>query len=410
MALPSYYISSSVTTVDTETTSKILMLPPARSIQGATLYIYDWKGMASVNPIYVSTQQDDLMDNTFSTIIMDTNYQSFRIAPFNSSRYAICQSYTGGLDFFTLAPRVGVYFLQRAFIRNWAAFATDTGTNQLAVTNGGTSQGFYSSTNDGQTWSYTSRGEIFVDCAIGRFGGTWYAATIGVSGAGGYIYRSQDQGASWAPVGTNDTGAQIWVAIDCDNDGGVIYAITSNDIWTSGNAGENWLNRAFTIPAGTYFTDIALAGNYAAAYISTSNATFGDGIYKSTDKFGTTWSVCGPTLPGYLGVTTNDSGTIAYATTPVGEIYKSTDTGSNWTLINGIYGFIKPRCSLDGQVLYGLDGTGQQLVKTTDGGTTFTQFGDPRSWITQYGCSQNGDIFVGGVSGGYIYNGQNIVL
>ncbi len=410
MALPSYYISSSVTTVDTETTSKILMLPPARSIQGTTLYIYDWKGTASVNPIYVSTQQDDLMDNTFSTIIMDTNYQSFRIAPFNSSRYAICQSYTGGLDFFTLAPRIGVYFQQRAFQRNWSAFATDTGTNQLAVTNGGTARGFYSSTDGGSTWNYTVRSENFVDCAMGRFGGTWYAVSIGSSGAGGYIYRSQNQGASWVPVGTNDTGPQIWVAIDCDNDGGVVYAITSNVVWTSGNAGENWLNRAFTIPSATYFTDIALAGNYAAAYISTSNASDGDGIYKSTDKLGTTWTLCGPILPAWLGVTTNDGGNIVYATTGAGEIYKSTDTGANWTMINGFYGWIKPRCSLDGSTLYGLDNTGQQLYQTTDGGTTFTAFGDPRSWITQYGCSQNGDIFVGGVSGGYIYNGQNIVL
>jgi hypothetical protein len=410
MALPSYYISSSVTTVDTETTSKILMLPPARSIEGATLYIYDLKGMASVNPIYVSTQQGDLMDNDFSTIIMDTNYQSLRIAPFFSSRYAICQSYTGGLDFFTLAPRVGVYFLQRAFQRNWAAFATDTGTNQLAVTNGGTSQGFYSSSDNGQTWNYIVRNEIFVDCAIGRFGGTWYAVSTGPSGAGGYIYRSQNEGASWVPVGDNDTGPQIWVAIDCDNDGGVVYAITSNDVWTSGNAGENWTSRAFTIPAGTYFTDIALAGNYSAAYITTSNAFFGDGIYVSRDKLGATWDLYGPTLTGWIGVTTNDGGTTAYATTAVGEIYKSTDTGSNWSLINSFYGWIKPRCSLDGSTLYGLDNTGQQLYKTTDGGTTFTTFGDPRAWITQYGCNQSGEIFVGGVSGGYIYNGQNIVL
>jgi hypothetical protein len=90
MSYPStFFLSSSVTHVDTSVTSKILMLPTASTIKDISLYIRDATGNAATNTIFVSTQSFDLIDQYASTISLTNNYQSIRFTPFSDTRYAI---------------------------------------------------------------------------------------------------------------------------------------------------------------------------------------------------------------------------------------------------------------------------------------------------------------------------------
>lgn len=93
MLYPTYYISSSVTNVDTFSTFKILMLPTASTIQDIPLIIRDTNGNASVSSIFVSTQRFDLIDHFASTLELSTNFQSLRVVPYSTTRYAITLNY-----------------------------------------------------------------------------------------------------------------------------------------------------------------------------------------------------------------------------------------------------------------------------------------------------------------------------
>ena len=93
-----YFISSSVTHVDTSLVSKILMLPTASTIQDIPLYIRDATGNAVTNNIYISTQMFDLIDHYASTITLNYEYQSVCFIPFSTTRYALT------LNFSNFAP------------------------------------------------------------------------------------------------------------------------------------------------------------------------------------------------------------------------------------------------------------------------------------------------------------------
>ena len=404
MSYPTYYISSSITNVDTETTSKIIMLPPAASIQGTPLYIRDWFGQASVNPIYVSTQQDDFMENTADTIVLNTDFQSLRVVPYDTTKYAITLNYTQGLNPYEYAIQISMFFRQTGFVRNWSAVSMSENSDfLLAVTNGGSSQGFYSSTDGGVTWAYTARTGNFSDCVIGL--NTWYVAEYG-----GVIYKSSDQGASWEPCDLR-FGNQDYIAIDCDNNGGSVIAITSLAVFSSNDNGTNFENRSFLLPLGVTLTDVACAGNFSASYISATESISGSRIYQTLDKTAANWSEVGD--PGqWTGITADDSGFTAYVTSSVtGMIYKTSDKGSTWVFLPGQpYGYCKPLCSWDGTTMYGLDVAGTQLYQTLDGGTTFTAVGPSRTWVAQYGANQTAlDIFIP-ESTQYLYVGQTHIL
>ena len=94
----SYFISSSVTHVDTTTASKIVMLPTASTILNIPLFIRDMSGNAVTNNIVVSTQTFDLIDHYASTITMASNYQSIRLIPFSTTRYALTLNFLGDIS------------------------------------------------------------------------------------------------------------------------------------------------------------------------------------------------------------------------------------------------------------------------------------------------------------------------
>ncbi len=371
MAFPSYYISSSVTTVDTETTSKILMLPPAASIQGTTLYIYDLTGTASINPIYVSTQTNDRMDYNFTTFVMDTNYQSLRIVPYSSTRYAICQNYTGGLSPFQYAISVALYFRERAFSnRSWQAFATSyDGGYVLAVAKYydiTSDPGFFVSSDYGETFARTktlSNIDDVRNCCMSGAGQYMYVVVyndpLGIYGSGNY-------GQSFASIFKNPIilGA-YWTDIDCSASGETVLVITNVNAFISVDYGQNFTLQTLYPDITPTLVACCMSRGGEVYIIATENSN----LVVSTDG-GSTWTPRGD-ISYYNGVCCNGNGTIAYASTTAGAIYKSTNSGTDWTLINSEYGYIPVRCSPDGLNVVGADST-NRVFSSVNGGATFT--------------------------------------
>lgn len=93
LALSTYYISSSVTYVDTTNHSKVIMLPTSSTVKDTFFYIKDLTGNANVSSIFISTQQNDLIDDTLSSIVLGYPYESARFVSFSTTRFSITSDY-----------------------------------------------------------------------------------------------------------------------------------------------------------------------------------------------------------------------------------------------------------------------------------------------------------------------------
>lgn len=376
--------------VDTTITPKILMLPTSGTIQGIPLVIFDSKGRADINTIWISTQQFDLMDGYASTIQLTSSFQSFKVVPYSTTRYAITQNYTAGLTPFPVAVQIFVEFLSIPLARPWSALAVSPdGTVMLAAATGGVGGGFYVSVDSGLSFpQYTSSGVNLVRCAFGY-------QTMYVLSSTESLFRSFDNGVTWETLILPETG---WVSMSVSEESGLysddIVVIGNNKIYRSTNSGGSYTDASFSVDPGTQFTGCALGGANIV-YISAQNiAMGGDSIYVCTNlSGGGAFIAQGPSY-NWTSVCCSQSGTIAYALTSGGDLYKSVNTGSTWTLIP-LAVTLQPyvnilACSSDGQTLFGIDSTGQRYL-TKDGATSFSAVGGIlTSVLNQYGLSANG--------------------
>ncbi|KAF0140537.1 MAG: hypothetical protein FD122_2337 [Stygiobacter sp.] len=196
------------------------------------------------------------------------------------------------------------------------AFGIDVSDANILVA-GGISGGIWKSTNDGTSWSKkTSSSQLHsVSCLIQdyRTGKTniWYAGSgegVGNSADGGGsasyrgdgIFKSTDNGDSWTVLSSTTTANTphttenfdyVWdVAIDPNNAAqDVVYAATTRGIWKSTDGGTTWAVKLGNV-VGTYptYSTVKVAPNgtvYAAANSGSNMA----GIYKSTDS-GENWT------------------------------------------------------------------------------------------------------------------------
>jgi hypothetical protein len=98
MALPEFYISSSmqIVNVDTSVTSKILYLPPASTVVGQTFTIRDATGNLDVatRQITVTAVGADQIVGGYATptVLMESSYQSITLYGLNTSNYVFFQN------------------------------------------------------------------------------------------------------------------------------------------------------------------------------------------------------------------------------------------------------------------------------------------------------------------------------
>lgn len=245
------------------------------------------------------------------------------------------------------------------------------------------------------------------------------ANTMYLGTAGGGVWKSTDAGSTWTPLTDSQaslaTGA---IAIDPNNPS-TIYVGTgeanqSGDsyygagILKSNDGGATWTQIAgpfLTAWGGGPISFGSLAvdpGNSSVVLAGTYN-----GIYRSTDA-GQTWTSVLPSATGYSVIFDPTNPSTAYAAlgsifgSPANGIYKSSNAGATWTRVTGTGANVLPTQNL-GRMNLAMDPLNPAtlytsisnccapfsgiigIYKSTDGGTNWTQTGNPPSCCDWYG-------------------------
>jgi photosystem II stability/assembly factor-like uncharacterized protein len=272
----------------------------------------------------------------------------------------------------------------------------------------GLSDIIFTSTDDGNSFiktGFIGHGDI-LSLAADTKNGFIYAGTR--SSPGG-IYRSNDNGISWNPVGLS--GMTI-TDIVVDTGGAVIASSTSNstgELFLSTNSGSNWITKL----GPSYYTVYCLGKDKKNnLYAGTSDPNiFGAIILKSGDR-GDSWGVLhnfGEQSNNVYGIGTDTNGNI-YACTS-SKVFRTTDSGTNW---NEIFSQVTPGLMKTpfafnkyNHVFVGFDGQG--VFRSIDGGEHFVPL-NSGLW-SQYLISftvKDSIIFAGTRSSNMIHKGFSI--
>jgi hypothetical protein len=388
MALPTYTLSTSVLNVDCLNTTKVILLPPASTIQGVSLFIRDCAGVASdISTIYVSTQGLDLLDQYTNRIALSTAYQSLRLTAWQGTGYAIVQNYTDGLTPFLVRFTQGLAWTQRASFESWQAVASSSSGTILLAGVGGAGGRLYVSPDAGASWNVTGPTH------------TWYG--VAVSGTAtkmiavandDRIYTSTDTGLSWTPRAS----IKPWTCVCSSSDGSICLAgATGDTLYLSTNSGVTWTS---TNGVANY-TGVACSSDGSILYAVAN----GDTIYVSTNS-GSSWTAR-DSVRAWTSVACTSNGVLAFATEGT-YIYASTDTGSTWTANLGYTGAWRSiACSATGTIVVALNGTTGYINFSETQGNSFINSGDAAAYqaIT---TNQSGSITLVGANPGYLYVGQ----
>jgi len=261
------------------------------------------------------------------------------------------------------------------------------------------------STDDGRNWNSieVDMGDIpfagFTDIATDKKG-TWCATAYY---SGGAVYRSDDNGASWAPVdGTANLGIS-YIATDCQ---GVWVGVTFEPgvVFVSNDNGLTWdyaaeLSLVYNSPScidtnknGTWAI-CTYGGSYSfpEVYISHNNGASWNSVFAGANNE-TSWAIGmqGSTL--LLGLTPQPP---EYPWLPLepSKVYCSTDGGDSWTQVSSLpQGDVRVPNVIN-SITYGNSawyvGTydDYSVYKSIDNGNSWTQVAN---WLitTEYGTSR----------------------
>ena len=181
--------------------------------------------------------------------------------------------------------------------------------------------GIYRSTDNGATWAYTSNGilnrRIFSLAAIGN---TIFAGTERDG-----VYRSTDNGTNWTKVSRGLSSGNIQAL---GVNGQTLFAGTlGGGLCRSDNLGESWQLISNGIPAGIWVKSFTSLGETIFA------STRGHGVFRSSDD-GRSWTAVNSGLTNLDVQTLATQGTAIFAGNWEGGMHRSTDNGATWKPIN----------------------------------------------------------------------------
>jgi photosystem II stability/assembly factor-like uncharacterized protein len=249
-------------------------------------------------------------------------------------------------------------------------------------------------------WTQIAQLPSTVECFTSA-GDTLFAGTLG-SG----VYVSYNGGNNWAQINNGLSNLKIYSLVLGTN--GLYAGTDSSGIYRSTNFGSSWvhsgLSSQYKVKAMAFGTDNSV---YAG--------TFGDGIFKTTNN-GTIWTRC-IYSDSVEALAVHPSGNIFAGIRNPDIILRSTDQGVSWMQVDtGVHAFNSIKVSPFNNDIYGITGDlitdnliGDVIVRSTDGGTTWTA---PYSFATSsFGMAINsiGHIFVGRYNGAWesTDNGEN---
>lgn len=202
---------------------------------------------------------------------------------------------------------------------------------------GGTTQ-IYCSTNSGTTWNPTaSPFASWVTVACSADGLQVAGASALRRGAPSGIITSVDGGTTWKSTTTPATDAWIGVASSADGNNLVGVDDTAAAIYTSGDAGNTWVQHS---PPFQAFTAASSSADGTRLVVtSDGNGLSGGPIYISTNS-GLNWAQSTAPLSNWVAVACSaDSRTIIAAgggVSALGHLFLSTDSGATWNVTNAL--------------------------------------------------------------------------
>jgi hypothetical protein len=180
------------------------------------------------------------------------------------------------------------------------------------------------------------------------------------------VFKSLDGGTTWIrPSNANLPRVRISSMAVAAGSPATLYAATSGGIFRSDDQAETWSDLQLGVPASSV---VVLPGAPTTVYAG-AEWNSEDGVFRSVDG-GMTWNGTG--LPGPVTMLAA-SGSIVYAVTSAGGLYRTTDSGS-WMAISGITSevFTFAVSPANADVAYAGTFNGG-FYTTTDGGATWTE-------------------------------------
>ena len=312
-----------------------------------------------------------------------------------TSSLAVFRSTDGG-DTFTSSSH-GISLLNLFSIH-----ANPLDPNELAVTfQGANNGGVFSSTDAGVTWSLESAPPTRYSAVRFAPGGTLYAISSGPSTvAQEGLYRRENDG-SWTRLGP-DQGPLYESDLDTmrfsvNNPdlillGGADFGVAGFEgtIWRTPDSGQTW-TKVYEFGDFHPVTDIEIVEDgldqvMIASHDDVSGGNQG-GLLRSTDG-GLSWLPSGSGLPTAflraprLCASTSDpqafylSGWLSFGSS---GLFRTSDGGVTWASTGWTGGALADdvACHPDGQLLFiSLESEGSQVVRSEDGGATFSPFAD----------------------------------
>lgn len=190
------------------------------------------------------------------------------------------------------------------------------------------------------------------------------AQTGYVAGSGGTILKTTDSGINWASLFSDTLQDFISLHFPGNNTG---YALTQKRLYRTTNGGINW---QLVLTDTTSYMAVVYFLNDSVGYIGTESS-----ILKTSDR-GANWMLVKNTSNriNTISFPSSNAGYFAGGTSYTDMLYKTTDQGQTFSSVTLSLQVIKERiCFINDQVDYLTGWYGGVLMKTTNGGQTWTQ-------------------------------------
>lgn len=238
----------------------------------------------------------------------------------------------------------------------------------------GSDDGIYLSTNSGRNWVESSApGFTFSGVAMSDDGSRL------VAGDGNQRnYGSTNAGATWAQQ-TNMVATPASHYVDCSSNGmRQATAVGTTGIFYSADGGATW---ALSDAPAAQWSDIKISANGVRQYAAASGGV-GAGLYRSGNS-GVNWTLTSAPL-GVGDIACSADGARVFASSFGAGIYFSHDSGTNWTASDAPTRLWRDlACSADGLTVVACESDGDRVYLSTDSGVTWTLMDDaPAARIT----------------------------
>lgn len=275
--------------------------------------------------------------------------------------------------------------------------AIDQNNRILAGTDG---NGLFSSTNSGESWQRFDFPAPRVKSVAFNTSGTIFAGTYEQG-----MFRSTDGGLSWEPINNGLPANVIDNAIKAilvKPENNYVFLATPNGVFRSTDDGVIWTQ---LLDSSAYVNCLAM--NSRGHILAGLHPRTFKGVYLSKDN-GEQWTYLGLILESISAIAINSQDHI-FAGTYFRGIYRSTDDGKSWELINdGLnYTWMTGIAINSSDHLFASTWFGG-VYKSEDNGNTWRQLisGLPFGIVFSLAVDRNGYVFAGSDGGGVFHSVQ----